>query len=228
MLIAGAGPAAVKRTKRARELVRCSFCDKDQNHVRKIIEGPSVFICDECIEVCNDIIADDNKFTEPPRKDPDRRVRRELQKLYDRASAATVKRKSFADAEAIHAWLDTPDCVYKVTGEQWRTWEEMRPVVEAELLAPCQSSSSRIETIERNGGQAITRTVVRRTATVLDRAGQFGPAGQTWTTWTTATSRDVWTRTPVGWRRKSHETLDANSALAFMGTMPGRPLRETV
>ena len=44
------------------EVLRCSFCDKDQNDVRKLIAGPTVFICDECIEVCNDIIADDNQF----------------------------------------------------------------------------------------------------------------------------------------------------------------------
>ncbi|MCR4374969.1 MAG: ATP-dependent Clp protease ATP-binding subunit ClpX [Acidobacteria bacterium] len=51
-------------TKKAGEtdVLRCSFCNKDQNDVRKLIAGPTVFICDECVEVCNDIIADDNKF----------------------------------------------------------------------------------------------------------------------------------------------------------------------
>ena len=51
-------------TKKAGEsdILRCSFCNKDQNDVRKLIAGPTVFICDECVEVCNDIIADDNKF----------------------------------------------------------------------------------------------------------------------------------------------------------------------
>jgi ATP-dependent Clp protease ATP-binding subunit ClpX len=44
------------------EVLRCSFCNKDQNDVRKLIAGPTVFICDECVEVCNDIIADDSKF----------------------------------------------------------------------------------------------------------------------------------------------------------------------
>ena len=44
------------------ESLRCSFCNKDQNDVRKLIAGPTVFICDECVEVCNDIIADDNRF----------------------------------------------------------------------------------------------------------------------------------------------------------------------
>jgi len=43
------------------EILRCSFCNKDQNDVRKLIAGPTVFICDECVEVCNDIIADDKR-----------------------------------------------------------------------------------------------------------------------------------------------------------------------
>ncbi len=43
------------------EILRCSFCNKDQNDVRKLIAGPTVFICDECVDVCNDIIADDNR-----------------------------------------------------------------------------------------------------------------------------------------------------------------------
>ena len=43
------------------EILRCSFCNKDQTDVRKLIAGPTVFICDECVDVCNDIIADDNR-----------------------------------------------------------------------------------------------------------------------------------------------------------------------
>jgi hypothetical protein len=35
--------------------LRCSFCYKSQNDVRKLIAGPTVFICDECVAVCNDI-----------------------------------------------------------------------------------------------------------------------------------------------------------------------------
>ena len=52
----------VKKNGDGGEILRCSFCNKDQNDVRKLIAGPTVFICDECVEVCNDIIADDNKF----------------------------------------------------------------------------------------------------------------------------------------------------------------------
>ncbi len=41
------------------KLLYCSFCGKSQNEVKKLIAGPSVFICDECIDLCNDIIRDE-------------------------------------------------------------------------------------------------------------------------------------------------------------------------
>ena len=41
------------------KLLYCSFCGKSQHEVRKLIAGPSVFICDECIDLCNDIIRDE-------------------------------------------------------------------------------------------------------------------------------------------------------------------------
>ena len=44
--------------KTSRELF-CSFCKKSQKEVRKLIAGPSVYICDECVELCNDIISDE-------------------------------------------------------------------------------------------------------------------------------------------------------------------------
>src|SRR6266849_8631480 len=47
------------------EVLRCSFCNKDQNDVRKLIAGPTVFICDECVDVCNEIIADDSHPPKP-------------------------------------------------------------------------------------------------------------------------------------------------------------------
>ncbi|MBN9462281.1 MAG: ATP-dependent Clp protease ATP-binding subunit ClpX [Burkholderiales bacterium] len=43
------------------KLLYCSFCGKSQHEVRKLIAGPSVFICDECIELCNDIIRDETQ-----------------------------------------------------------------------------------------------------------------------------------------------------------------------
>jgi ATP-dependent Clp protease ATP-binding subunit ClpX len=44
----------------------CSFCGKGQREVRKLIAGPTVYICDECIRLCNDIIAEDNEKEERP------------------------------------------------------------------------------------------------------------------------------------------------------------------
>src|SRR5271169_3276428 len=46
------------------KLLYCSFCGKSQHEVRKLIAGPSVFVCDECIELCNDIIREEGQATE--------------------------------------------------------------------------------------------------------------------------------------------------------------------
>ncbi|NVK54655.1 MAG: ATP-dependent protease ATP-binding subunit ClpX [Alteromonadaceae bacterium] len=47
------------------KLLYCSFCGKSQHEVRKLIAGPSVFICDECVELCNDIIREEIKEISP-------------------------------------------------------------------------------------------------------------------------------------------------------------------
>jgi ATP-dependent Clp protease ATP-binding subunit ClpX len=46
------------------ELLKCSFCGKSQKQVKKLIAGPGVYICDECIELCNEIIAEELSETE--------------------------------------------------------------------------------------------------------------------------------------------------------------------
>jgi len=46
------------------KLLYCSFCGKSQHEVRKLIAGPSVFICDECVELCNDIIREEVQESE--------------------------------------------------------------------------------------------------------------------------------------------------------------------
>jgi ATP-dependent Clp protease ATP-binding subunit ClpX len=45
------------------DLVKCSFCGKTQKQVKKLIAGPGVYICDECIDLCNDIIAEERDET---------------------------------------------------------------------------------------------------------------------------------------------------------------------
>jgi len=47
------------------KLLYCSFCGKSQHEVRKLIAGPSVFICDECVELCNDIIREELQENAP-------------------------------------------------------------------------------------------------------------------------------------------------------------------
>ncbi|HEY8560731.1 MAG TPA: ATP-dependent Clp protease ATP-binding subunit ClpX [Pyrinomonadaceae bacterium] len=47
--------------RRPEEILRCSFCGKSQNEVKKLIAGPSVYICNECIDICNEIINDDEQ-----------------------------------------------------------------------------------------------------------------------------------------------------------------------
>ena len=47
------------------KLLYCSFCGKSQHEVRKLIAGPNVFICDECVELCNDIIREEMEGSAP-------------------------------------------------------------------------------------------------------------------------------------------------------------------
>ena len=51
---------ADKKGASGEKVLYCSFCGKSQHEVKKLIAGPSVFICDECIELCNDIIRDES------------------------------------------------------------------------------------------------------------------------------------------------------------------------
>ena len=43
-------------------ILRCTFCNKTQNEVKKLIAGPNVYICDECVEICSDIIAEERRI----------------------------------------------------------------------------------------------------------------------------------------------------------------------
>ena len=44
--------------------VKCSFCGKSQDQVKRIVAGPGVFICSDCIELCQEIIENDNEYQE--------------------------------------------------------------------------------------------------------------------------------------------------------------------
>ena len=45
------------------DLLKCSFCGKSQKEVKKLIAGPAVYICDECIQLCGEIIEEENEKT---------------------------------------------------------------------------------------------------------------------------------------------------------------------
>jgi ATP-dependent Clp protease ATP-binding subunit ClpX len=55
---------ADKKTPAGEKILYCSFCGKSQHEVKKLIAGPSVFICDECIDLCNEIIRDEAVATD--------------------------------------------------------------------------------------------------------------------------------------------------------------------
>jgi ATP-dependent Clp protease ATP-binding subunit ClpX len=63
---------ADKKGASGEKVLYCSFCGKSQHEVKKLIAGPSVFICDECIELCNDIIRDEvpGRAAAPSRPSP--------------------------------------------------------------------------------------------------------------------------------------------------------------
>jgi hypothetical protein len=52
----GEGVTLVARIGAGADLLKCSFCGKSQKQVKKLISGPGVYICDECIDLCNEII----------------------------------------------------------------------------------------------------------------------------------------------------------------------------
>ncbi|AZS80700.1 ATP-dependent Clp protease ATP-binding subunit ClpX [Achromobacter piechaudii] len=52
-------PKKPRRRKKEPDTLYCSFCNKSQHEVSKLIAGPKVLICDECIEICNEIIVEE-------------------------------------------------------------------------------------------------------------------------------------------------------------------------
>ena len=65
------------------KLLYCSFCGKSKNEVRKLIAGPSVFICDECVDLCNDIIREEIQETAAPEASYKLPVPRDINDILD-------------------------------------------------------------------------------------------------------------------------------------------------
>lgn len=71
-----------KLMKKNKESLNCSFCGKSQEEVKKLIAGPDVYICNECIELCNEILSEDS-FEETGTKDLNLLTPREINKKLD-------------------------------------------------------------------------------------------------------------------------------------------------
>ncbi len=65
------------------KLLYCSFCGKSQHEVRKLIAGPSVFVCDECVELCNDIIREEVQEKSPGAKGAKLPLPRDINRILD-------------------------------------------------------------------------------------------------------------------------------------------------
>ncbi|MGB1328395.1 MAG: ATP-dependent Clp protease ATP-binding subunit ClpX [Porticoccaceae bacterium] len=75
------------------KLLFCSFCGKNQNEVRRLIAGPSVYICDECVDLCNDIISEETQASddqESPNRLP---VPTEIKDILDQYVIGQVRAK---------------------------------------------------------------------------------------------------------------------------------------
>ncbi len=65
------------------EKIKCSFCGKGHDEVRKLIAGPTVYICDECVELCNEIIAEELYQENPPAPMPKLPTPKEIHSFLD-------------------------------------------------------------------------------------------------------------------------------------------------
>ena len=65
------------------KLLYCSFCGKSQHEVKKLIAGPSVFVCDECVDLCNDIIREEMLESTPEEEQEHLPTQREINEALD-------------------------------------------------------------------------------------------------------------------------------------------------
>lgn len=77
----------------SKKLLYCSFCGKSQHEVRKLIAGPSVFVCDECVELCNDIIREELQEGSVVGKDSKLPVPREINDILNEYVVGQVSAK---------------------------------------------------------------------------------------------------------------------------------------
>lgn len=73
----------MSKTDNDKEVLHCSFCGKSQHEVKKLIAGPNVFICDECVDLCVDIIREENKASPLANKEGKIPTPREIREILD-------------------------------------------------------------------------------------------------------------------------------------------------
>jgi ATP-dependent Clp protease ATP-binding subunit ClpX len=93
------------------KLLYCSFCGKSQNEVRKLIAGPSVFICDECVDLCNDIIREEIQESVAPEASDKLPVPQEINDILDQY---VIGQSRPSVCSLLRCITTTSDC------EQWR------------------------------------------------------------------------------------------------------------
>ncbi|MDI6789911.1 MAG: ClpX C4-type zinc finger protein, partial [Thermodesulfobacteriota bacterium] len=79
----------------------CSFCGKSQDEVKKLIAGPAVYICDECIELCNDIMAEEYEKEEVAKRSGSIPKPQEIKKIMDEYVIGQERAKKIL-AVAVH------------------------------------------------------------------------------------------------------------------------------
>ena len=125
---------AEKKGSSSEKVLYCSFCGKSQHEVKKLIAGPSVFICDECIELCNDIIRDEAPAdgARPRRAKSDLPIPSEIKDSLDQyvigqeAAKRTSRSRSTTTTSASSTWLGKKD--------EHRALEEQHPAHRADRL----------------------------------------------------------------------------------------------
>ena len=88
------------RASEGNEQLLCSFCGKSQRQVKKLIAGPGVYICDECIDLCNEII--DEELTAPPSFDIENLPKpREIYNVLNTVQFTDIDRAAVFNAQGV-------------------------------------------------------------------------------------------------------------------------------
>ena len=99
------------------KLLFCSFCGKNQNEVRRLIAGPSVYICDECVDLCNDIISEETQASddqESPNRLP---VPTEIKDILDQYVIGQVRAKKILSVAVYNHYKRLQAAIDKVDVE---------------------------------------------------------------------------------------------------------------